>query len=213
MRITCVNASDEYAKDWYFIADNNIGNITHLGEYAIINVYDNMTVHLSLSKSVVAYMYITADSTISVYDIYREMVVPTDGTMYTTDATPNSSYMLKAYFKVSSSDLTANVITVEKRFYNNDDVEDLTKFESAQISISNGTVQYNNMRTDGHYEISFRNTVRYESKTANVMVIYSDGNNIKPTINEEGTINYTVNNGNTVFKFTELTDTTNTYTL
>ena len=69
------------------------------------------------------------------------------------------------------------------------------------------------MSTDGHYEISFRNTVRYESKTANVMVIYSDGNNIKPTINEEGTINYTVNNGNTVFKFTELTDTTNTYTL
>ena len=175
-----------------------------------------MTVHLSLSKSVVAYMYITADSTIRVYDIYRKMVVPTDGkTLYTTDATPNSSYMLKAYFKVSSSDLTANVITVEKRFYNNDDVEDLTKFESAQISISNGTVQYNNMSmsTDGHYEISFRNTVRYESKTANVMVIYSDGNNIKPTINEEGTINYTVNNGNTVFKFTELTDTTNTYTL
>ena len=216
MRITCVNASDEYAKDWYFIADNNIGNITHLGEYAIINVYDNMTVHLSLSKSVVAYMYITADSTIRVYDIYRKMVVPTDGkTLYTTDARPNSPYMLQAYFMASSSDTTANVITVEKRFYNNDDVEDLTKFESAQISISNGTVQYNNMSmsTDGHYEISFRNTVRYESKTANVMVIYSDGNNIKPTINEEGTINYTVNNGNTVFKFTELTDTTNTYTL
>ena len=214
MRITCVNASDEYAKDWYFIADNNIGNITHLGEYAIINVYDNMTVHLSLSKSVVAYMYITADSTIRVYDIYRKMVVPTDGkTLYTTDATPNSSYMLKAYFKVSSSDLTANVITVEKRFYKDNGEEDLTEFTSAQISISKGTVQYDNMHDYGRYEISFKNTIRYESKNADVMVMYSNGRNIIPKINDYGTVNYTVNSGNTVFRFKDLTDTTNTYTL
>ena len=134
MNITCKNATDEYARGWYFITDNNIGNksaVHNLDEYSIINAYDNMTVHLSLSKIVVARMRITADSTISVYDIYRKMVVPTDGnTLYTTDATPNSSYMLKAYFKVSSSDLTANVITVEKRFYDNDKVEDLTEFTS-----------------------------------------------------------------------------------
>ena len=216
MNITCVNATDEDAKDWYFIADNNIGNkseVHPLGEYAIINAYDNMTVHLSLSKSVVAYMYITADSTISVYDIIREMVVPTDGTKYTTDDRAGSSNMLQAHFKVSSSDTTADVITVEKHFYDDDDVEDLTEFTIEQISISDGTVQYINMRTDGYYKISFRNAIRYESKIANVMVMYSDGNNIKPAINGDGTINFTINNGNTVFKFTELTDTTNTYTL
>lgn len=214
MRITCVNATDEDAKDWYFIADNNIGNkVTPLGEYAIINVYDNMSVHLSLSKSVVAYMRITADSTIRVYDIYRKMVVPTDGTMYTTDATPNSSYMLQAYFSVSSSDLTANVITVEKHFYKDNGEEDLTEFTRVQISISDGTIQYKDMHKYGHYEISFKNTIRYESKSANVMVMYSDGRNIIPNINNYGTVNYTVNDGNTVFKFTELTDTTKTYTL
>ena len=220
MRITCVNASDEYAKDWYFIADNNIGNksgVQPLGGYAIINAYDNMTVHLSLSKSVVAYMYITADSTIRVYDIYRKMVVPTDGvTVHTTDATPNSSHMLQAYFSVSSSDTTANVITVEKRFFyvENDMVaEDLSERSSVQISISNGTVQYGKMRTDGYYKISFKNTIRYESKSANVMVMYSDGRNIIPEINKQGTVNYTVNDGNTVFTFVDLTNTTNTYTL
>ena len=89
-------------------------------------------------------MYITADSTIRVYDIYRKMVVPTDGvTVHTTDATPNSSHMLQAYFSVSSSDMTANVITVEKRFFyvENDMVaEDLSERSSVQISISNGTV-------------------------------------------------------------------------
>ena len=188
MRITCDNATDTKANNWYFITDNNIGNkseVHRLSEYAIINAYDNMTVHLSLSKSVVAYMYITADSTISVYDIYREMVVPTDGvTVHTTDTTPNSSHMLQAYFSVSSSDLTANVITVEKRFYKDNGEEDLTESTSAQISISNGTVQYDNMRTDGHYEISFKNTIRYESKNADVMVMYSDGRNIIPKINE-----------------------------
>ena len=219
IRITCVNATDTDAKNWYYIADNNIGNkseVHPLGEYAIINAYDNMTVHLSLSKSVVAYMRITADSTISVYDIYREMVVPTDDTWYTTDATPNSPYMLQAYFKVSSSDLTANVITVEKRFFYVEDgmvAEDLSERSRVQISISDGTVQYNNMRTDGYYKISFKNTIRYESKNADVMVMYSDGRNIIPKINEWGTVNYTVNNGNTVFKFKDLTDTTNTYTL
>ena len=190
IRITCVNATDTDAKNWYYIADNNIGNkseVHPLGEYAIINVYDNMTVHLSLSKSVVAYMRITADSTISVYDIYREMVVPTDDTWYTTDTTPNSPHMLQAYFKVSSSDLTANVITVEKRFFYVEDgmvAEDLSERSRVQISISDGTVQYNNMRTDGYYKISFKNTIRYESKNADVMVMYSDGRNIIPKINE-----------------------------
>ena len=191
MRITCDNATDTKANNWYFITDNNIGDkseVRRLGEYAIINAYDNMTVHLSLSKSVVAYMYITADSTISVYDIIREMVVPTDGVnVHTTDATPNSPYMLQAYFKVSSSDLTANVITVEKRFFYVEDgmvAEDLSERSRVQISISDGTVQYNNMRTDGYYKISFKNTIRYESKNADVMVMYSDGRNIIPKINE-----------------------------
>ena len=66
MNITCKNATDEYARGWYFITDNNIGNksaVHNLDEYSIINAYDNMTVHLSLSKVVVASMYITADST------------------------------------------------------------------------------------------------------------------------------------------------------
>ena len=65
----------------------------------------------------------------------------------------------------------------------------------------------------GYYKISFRNTIRYEKKNANVMVMYSDGDNIIPKINGDGTVNITVNDGNSVFKFTELTDTTNTYTL
>lgn len=188
MNITCKNAKDEDARGWYFITDNNIGNksaVHSLGNYSIINAYDNMTVHLSLSKVVVASMYITADSTISVVDINRPTnVVPTDGeTVYTTDDTPGSSYALQAYFRVNSSDKTADVITVEIRFYDNDKVEDLTEFTSEQISISNGTIQYNKMRTDGHYEISFRNTIRYEKKNANVMVMYSDGDNIIPKIN------------------------------
>lgn len=187
MNITCKNATDGTAKGWYFISDNNKGNksqVYPLGTYVIINAYDNMTVHLSLSKSVVASMYITADSGISVVDINRPTnVVPTDGkTVYTTDATPNSPYMLQAHFKVSSSNSTADVITVEKRFYNNG-VEDLSEFTSTQISISNGTVQYNNMHDYGYYTISFKNAVRYESKSATVIVMYSDGDNIKPAIN------------------------------
>lgn len=221
MNITCKNATDTTVKGWYFIADNNKGNksqVYSLGTYFRINAYDNMTVHLSLSKVVVASMYITADSGISVVDINRPTnVVPTDGVkVYTTDATPNSPYMLQAHFKASSSDMTANVITVEKRFFYTEDgkvVEDLSEFTSAQISISDGTIQYKGMRDYGYYTISFKNTVRYESKNATVMVMYSDGDNIIPKINGDGTVNITVNDENSVFKFTELTNTTNTYTL
>ena len=155
MNITCKNATDEHVKTWYFITDNNIGNnstVYNLGAYVIINAYDNMTVHLSLSKMLVASMYITADSTISVVDINRPTnVVPTDGkNVYKTDDTPGSSYALQAYFKVNSSDTTADVITVEKRFYDNDKVEDLTEFTSEQISVSDGTILYKKMHTDGY---------------------------------------------------------------
>ena len=94
-----------------------------------------MAVHLSLSKVVVASMFITAESGISIVDINRRTnEVPTDGkTLYTTDATPNSPYMLKAHFMASSSDMTADVITVEKRFFddrNGNVVEDLSEFST-----------------------------------------------------------------------------------
>ena len=218
MNITCKNATVKGVNKWYFITDNNIGNkgeVHQLGKYVIINAHDNMTVHLSLSKSAVADMYITADSGISVVDINRPAnVVPTDGnTLYTTDATLNSPYMLQAYFKVSSSDMTADAITAEKRFYYDNDVEDSTQFASAQISISDGTIQYKDMREYGYYTISFRNTICYERKSAKVMVMYSDGDNIIPKINGHGTANSTTNDGNAVFTFKDLSNTTNTYTL